>query len=303
MRIELLEEYLVFVRCLNFSKASVELSISQSALSKHISALEKEFATQLVQRGEKISLTQSGSLLIKHAQKIIDAYHAAHDEIGAKATNTPVRLLWFESPRLLDLLRKETSIPFSFSPFYESEGASYFSSIIAGKTDIVSLPLIEHLPALKERADNSGITIRPIGFEPLSIAISRHHPLYPREQISASDLNECSVLMPDPATFEEWRAVLASLFGSANLDFELNPVDGNMDNIAFADLGDRMFIYQSHLIDEYFSDREDVRIIRELDGQPILLHQMIAYRRDNPNPNVKLLADFLATHSEPPESL
>ena len=48
MNIQYLEEFLTIAKYKSFSEASDELSIGQSALSKHISALEKELDVLLI---------------------------------------------------------------------------------------------------------------------------------------------------------------------------------------------------------------------------------------------------------------
>lgn len=295
MRIELFEEYLVFAKHLNFSKAAAELNISQSALSKHISALEKDLRTQLVQRGEKIALTQSGVMLITYAQELVDIYRQARSEINKHARNIPVRLLWFESPRAKKVLQNAPSIPFVLLPFHDGKGASYFSAINENKADLVSLPLLHHLPELTEEANKHNISLIPAGHEQLSLVVSSRHPLFEQPSITLKDLDGCKVFMPDPAAFEEWRKVLAALFAPAQLSFSLRPISGNMDNMTYTDLEDLIFVYHASRNAQFFKDRADVKIFDHVDGKPLYIHQAVAYSNDNPNPNVSEFARYLAS--------
>ncbi|TWV12472.1 LysR family transcriptional regulator [Bacteroidaceae bacterium HV4-6-C5C] len=60
---------------LSFTKASQELFITQPAITKHIHELEIAYQTRLFDRqGGKISLTDSGKLLLEHTERILDAY-------------------------------------------------------------------------------------------------------------------------------------------------------------------------------------------------------------------------------------
>ncbi len=60
---------------LSFTKASQELFISQPAITKHIHELETAYQTRLFDRqGGKITLTESGELLLEHSERILDAY-------------------------------------------------------------------------------------------------------------------------------------------------------------------------------------------------------------------------------------
>ena len=69
MNFEHLREFLVLVECSSFTKASRQLHISQSALSKHIAALEAELGSQLVARSHaSIEPTPEGLLAAEAAQ-------------------------------------------------------------------------------------------------------------------------------------------------------------------------------------------------------------------------------------------
>jgi len=68
-----LNEFLVLEKHLSFSKAAQELSITQSALSRHIQMLEEEFGVPLFQRStQKIKLTPYGEALVPHANAILE---------------------------------------------------------------------------------------------------------------------------------------------------------------------------------------------------------------------------------------
>ena len=60
---------------LSFTKAANELSISQPAISKHISELEATYKVVLFDRqGGKISLTREGDIFLKHVRIILECY-------------------------------------------------------------------------------------------------------------------------------------------------------------------------------------------------------------------------------------
>lgn len=78
MSIERFEEFLVLAGHLNYTAAARRLNITQSALSKHILALEKEFGVTLIDRDrQQIELTREGRIFCEEASKMIEAYHAA----------------------------------------------------------------------------------------------------------------------------------------------------------------------------------------------------------------------------------
>lgn len=62
--------FLEAARHLSFSKAAEILYISQPAISKHIKLLEEQYNTNLFERkGNSISLTEAGKILLKHVIK------------------------------------------------------------------------------------------------------------------------------------------------------------------------------------------------------------------------------------------
>lgn len=79
---------------LSFTKASQELFVSQPAITKHIQELEAAYQTRLFDRqGSRISLTESGHLLLEHCERILEDYkrleyemHLLHNEYTGGST-------------------------------------------------------------------------------------------------------------------------------------------------------------------------------------------------------------------------
>ncbi|WP_367752979.1 LysR family transcriptional regulator [Flavobacterium sp. WC2430] len=60
---------------LSFTKAAMELFITQPAVSKHIQELEEQYQIKLFDRnGNKVSLTLAGQTLLSHTNKILEIY-------------------------------------------------------------------------------------------------------------------------------------------------------------------------------------------------------------------------------------
>ena len=83
---------------LSFTKASQELFVSQPAITKHIQELEAAYQTRLFDRqGSRISLTDSGKLLLEHCERILEDYkrleyemHLLHNEYTGWAPVPPL---------------------------------------------------------------------------------------------------------------------------------------------------------------------------------------------------------------------
>src|SRR5918998_2380403 len=70
----------------SFSAAAEALNFTQSAVSQHVAALEREAGTTLVERGARgIRLTDAGRAVVRHAEAIIARLDDAEQELAAIA--------------------------------------------------------------------------------------------------------------------------------------------------------------------------------------------------------------------------
>ena len=84
----------------SFSGAAEALNFTQSAVSQHIAALERESGTQLVERRSRgVRLTQAGRVLVDHADAILARLECAQDDLAAIAglRGGKLRLICFQS--------------------------------------------------------------------------------------------------------------------------------------------------------------------------------------------------------------
>lgn len=82
MEIRLLEYFVKLCEELNFTRAAEALGISQPTLSHQIHLLEARLNTQLFERtGRRVSLTQSGGILLEHARRVFYELDQALAEI------------------------------------------------------------------------------------------------------------------------------------------------------------------------------------------------------------------------------
>src|SRR5919197_773653 len=70
----------------SFSAAATALNFTQSAISQHVAALERETGARLVERGPRgVRLTDAGRALVCHADAILARIEDAEDELAAIA--------------------------------------------------------------------------------------------------------------------------------------------------------------------------------------------------------------------------
>ncbi|MCM1242748.1 MAG: LysR family transcriptional regulator [Roseburia sp.] len=100
-----LKEFIVLADKCNYSDAADLLFISQSSLSKHIKSIEHELDIVLFNKiGNRISLSEEGSIFLKYANLAVDQESAFKHEIDCyrKKSNTVINV--GSEYRIVDLL-------------------------------------------------------------------------------------------------------------------------------------------------------------------------------------------------------
>jgi Transcriptional regulator len=91
--LECLEVFVEVAKGLSFSKAAERLGTSRSVVTKKIAWLEEAFETQLLQRNTKrVSLTESGEILLQHAETIPRAINQLKDLVRNPAQRPTGRI-------------------------------------------------------------------------------------------------------------------------------------------------------------------------------------------------------------------
>jgi DNA-binding transcriptional LysR family regulator len=97
----------------SFSAAAGELRLTQSAVSQHVAALEREVGLALVERGTRpVELTEAGHALTRHATGIFARLDGAEQELGEIAGRRDGRLRFGSFPTAL-----ATFVPSAFAQF------------------------------------------------------------------------------------------------------------------------------------------------------------------------------------------
>ena len=97
----------------SFSAAAHALTLTQSAVSQHVSALEREVGLALVERGTRpVELTEAGHALVRHATGILARLDGAEQELGEIAGRRRGRLRFGSFPTAL-----ATLVPPAFAQF------------------------------------------------------------------------------------------------------------------------------------------------------------------------------------------
>jgi DNA-binding transcriptional LysR family regulator len=160
--------------CGSFSAAADALRLTQSAVSQHVAALEREVGLPLVERGTRpVALTEAGFVLTRHAAGIFARLDGAEQELGEIAGRRHGRLRFGSFPTAL-----ATFVAPAFVQFRRSHGH-------------VTLTVVDdHLQRLIQRLDAGE----------LDLALIYDHDALP--EIAARDLERTPLLE------DAFRAVL-----------------------------------------------------------------------------------------------
>jgi molybdate transport repressor ModE-like protein len=150
----------------SFSAAADALSLTQSAVSQHVAALEREAGQPLVERGTRpVELTEAGYALTRHATAILARLDAAEQELEEIAGRRRGRLRFGSFPTAL-----VTLVPPAFAHFRRRH------------PEVTLTVVDDHLQRLLPR----------LGRGELDLAL-----IYRHEVLAATDL-EATVLFEDP---------------------------------------------------------------------------------------------------------
>ena len=175
----------------SFSAAGHALTLTQSAVSQHIAALEREVGQALVERGTRpLQLTDAGYALTRHATGIFARLDGAEQELEEIAGRRHGRLRFGSFPTALG-----TFVPAAFAHFRERH------------PEVVLLVIDDHLQRLVPRLEAGELDLaliyehvaladlaaRDLVREPLfddrfRAVLPEGHPLARRERLALADL-------------------------------------------------------------------------------------------------------------------
>ncbi|WP_138493588.1 LysR family transcriptional regulator [Paenibacillus pinistramenti] len=196
MEIEQLNYFLMVAQYRHFTLAAEQLCISQSALSKHIRALESELGVSLFDRcGRSVHVTSAGQDFLVFAKEVVASYNKLRTSLNQyKDVN-------------------EGSITIGMIPEMSQYGLhTVLLSFIKKHSDI-------HLEVLEEKADkllelmsesqidfafvrtsvlpDNNYKIVPLLEDVMVLAVHKDHPLAGKKEIDPSDLEHEYIITPD----------------------------------------------------------------------------------------------------------
>ncbi|HEY3366125.1 MAG TPA: LysR family transcriptional regulator [Symbiobacteriaceae bacterium] len=193
-----LQTFCRVARLQSFTRAAEDLSLSQSAVSRHIEALEQEHGTQLFTRsGRGAALTEAGQRLLEYAEQML--------HLSQEAARALAELRDVESGRLA-VGASTTPGNYLLGPVVAAyqdrypgidlhldirDSQSVVAMLEAGTVDMAVLP---------EFPVTVGITTEPFMPDELLLLAAPTHPLAARPAVRLEDLAGTRVLLREPGS-------------------------------------------------------------------------------------------------------
>jgi DNA-binding transcriptional LysR family regulator len=175
----------------SFSAAAEALTLTQSAVSQHVAALEREVGLRLVERGTRpVELTEAGHALTRHATGIFARLDGAEQELGEIAGRREGRLRFGSFPTAL-----ATFVPPAFAQFRRTHAEvtltvvdDHLQRLIprleAGELDLALIYDHETLPEIAARE----LERIPLLEDVFRAVLPAGHRLARRRRLALSDL-------------------------------------------------------------------------------------------------------------------
>ena len=250
MKIEVLEEFVILADTLNFGAAAKKCFISQSTLSKHINALERELGCQVFERNNRqVVLTPIGAALKENASAVIEAYRKCIGVVDQMKNASPARLnvgyLFAAAHRLIMGVYGVFSEnnPSAEVRFARGQGEILRQNLQNGTFDLIfDMDLSGYDPARFEKL--------PLYRDRYGVILPQGHPLAAARELALADLAGETFILPSRKYFESHSSYLSRIlideFGG---DVKMQDVLSDPDEIAmYARRGDGVGLVVTHAI-------------------------------------------------------
>lgn len=193
-----LQTFYRVARLMNFSRAAEELSLSQSTVSRHIEALEREYGMELFARaGRGAALTEAGVRLLDYAERIL--------HLNTEAARALAELKSLDSGHLA-VGASTTPGNYLLGPVvaaYQERYPGIQLRLDIGDSQSV-LRLVEQdvvdVAVLALPADASGLKIEPCVEDELVLVAAAGHPLASRPVVTLAELTGTRFFVREPGS-------------------------------------------------------------------------------------------------------
>lgn len=301
MRIEYLREYIELANDLSFNRTARKLNMSQSSLSMHIIALERDLGTHLVNRGTPNALTAQGKAFLEYATSIVSMYDEAKRSCKSLEASEIPTVRIHKLPANInanDTLIKKVFEYRNVAPMVNTqlvENNQHTAQELL-KDNLVDVGIVggcmmDH-NAFADDLAQLGFGCRALASDEPAIWIPKTSLLAQKERVSLNDLEGFNFVFMDHALFHNRKKRAESLMKSHNVqcryllksfysedDFYMSTFKSN--EVVFA----QRSLFENNAITKLRDD-----MVLKLFEEPIRTVFYLGFRKDDPSPQ---LADFI----------
>jgi DNA-binding transcriptional LysR family regulator len=200
MDIQGIQAFLTVSATGSFSRAADQLYLTQPAISKRIQALEHSLGITLFDRiGKTVRLTEAGHALLPSCKRIVGEI-AESQRVISNLRNTTSGTLWLATSHHIGLHRLPRVLRDYSTRFPEVELKLSFMDSEQACQQIINGEIELAIITLPDEADQR-LEMQAIWDDPLSVAVSRHHPLASADQQTINQLLEYAAVLPSKGTY------------------------------------------------------------------------------------------------------
>ena len=293
MNLTQINDFLVVARTLNFTRAAQLLYISQPALSKQITAMERELNMQLFLRDQKsVRLTPVGVLLLKELPGLLEHYDGILERARAVNSGHSGALVigtlegQWPTQEFTDAFRAFTArYPNISVQLVQDSFGGLHRQLDAGTIDLaVSLDF-------DIKYDDSLLWVEH-GEQVCMLALSRDLPIAGREKLALSDLRDETFLLMDPKESRFGAQMMIEQCRRSGFEPIVKYAPNNATVMLWIEMGLGVGIIGDF---SAISQKPNVRLLHEihLGLSPICC----AWKRNNLNPAIPLFTAVLQAQS------
>lgn len=219
MDMRYMEEIVEIAELGSLSKAAKSLFITQSALSKHLVSVEREFGIELFDRsGGKLELTEGGRLFVEGARDILarSRFHLAKVRAAdGGVTHTFVVAGNLRRDSLFSGTARATSrlverYPDAHVDLQDIGVRDYTDILRDGRADVIVSYLYPELGA-------TGLSCRFLHRAPFAVTVHKSHPFACRNSVAFEELTPFDVYVYEYENRTMYHAYLQSIFSRHGL--------------------------------------------------------------------------------------
>jgi DNA-binding transcriptional LysR family regulator len=281
-----MREYIALATNLNFTLTAEQLYIEQSTLSRHLMKIEEELGAKLLTRStHDVELTEKGKRVYHEFKKLVTAYDDLANEIsGASNRKLKFGALYYAIDKIVTPILQDFKIKY---PTHEIVFSSHQPLQIINEllSDGVDVGLLE----AGETTMNHSLKLQTIAKEKLALMICQKHPFARKKKVSIRELSgQTFVFMKNNSWINERILQYLSDFGLERYDIQYSD---HVDTLAVTLLETNGIA----IVSQHLEVLKRSNITMTALDEELFIDICLAYKKDNTNPNIKLLVNRART--------